>query len=173
MNISLRTRSAAAAITGGLMILGGVAVAPALAYPVGNSLAIACDATSYAPGDTATCTLSNISPAGPNDIELGDLVAQGDSVTFALASLAAQGATYSEQLVLPGTSGTYEVIGTSAGEKVKTTVQVVATGGTAATGAATTPKTGANIGIGLTAGVVALGIGGTLFAVSRRKRERA
>lgn len=168
MTNMLHFRPAAAAITGGLLILGGAAVAPALAYPAGASLSIACDAISYAPGATATCTLSNTDPAGPDDIALGGQIASGDDVRFALASLAAQDAsTYTEQLVLPTTIGTYEVIGTSAGETARTTVQVVADG-TATTGAATTPRTGANIALGLAVGLGALGIGGGIYAVSRR-----
>ncbi len=127
----LRSRFAATALVGGVLAIGGLAVVPALAYPPGTALAIACDAFTYSPGATATCTLTNINPAGPNDIVLGEQIgAAGEGVSIARASFLAQEAapTYVEQLILPMTLGTYEVIGTSAGEVATTTVRVVASG---------------------------------------------
>lgn len=171
---------AAATLTGGLIILGGVAAAPALAYPAGSNPIIACDASTYAPGATAECTLSNLDPAGPNDIMLGGS-AMGEAVTAALAPQEAS--TYTELVSLPTMPGTYEVVGTTGAKTVSTTVEVVAgsTGDqTASTtvdvvagstgGAATTPQTGASVGIGLAAGLIALGLGGGLVVASRRSR---
>lgn len=241
-----------------MFVLGSLALGPALAYPPGDALAISCDATTYAPSATAVCTLTNIVPGGPHNIELGGrLGAQGDGVTIVLASLSAQDAdanTYVQDVPLPAETGTYEVIGTSGGETATTTVQVVAAGavepfsvvvqpdgsvlvqnatpgcsvtvyvndvavgsgvadengsvtiaakapagatvraeqtasdncaalesdpvvvgsGTGGSGSttdkATTPKTGANVTLGVVAGLGALGLGGGLYVASRRKK---
>lgn len=166
------TRTAASALAGGLLLLGGAAAAPAFAYPPGTSLTISCTPTTVQVGGSVVCTLSNINPAGPNSIKFGGLVAQ-DAVSFSLAALDTQQAgTYSQTLTAPSTPGKYEVIGTSADETATTTVTVVPVGGGggSAGGGSTTPNTGANVALGLAAGLGALAIGGGLYGASRRKR---
>lgn len=170
------TRTAAAAFAGGLLVLGGAAVSPALAYPPGTALTIACTPGSVAPGGAVTCVLTNINPAGPNSIVFGDLVASG-GVSFSLASVAAQESTsYSQTLTAPATPGKYEVMGKSADETVTTTVTVTHPGAKPGAGAGkpgtgtTTPATGANTMIGLAAGLGALAVGGGLYGASRRKK---
>jgi LPXTG-motif cell wall-anchored protein len=166
---TLRSLGKPAAIAG-VVALSGLAAAPALAYPPGVALTISCDATTVAAGASFTCTLTNTNPAGPDDIALGGLVAGGDGVSFALASVAAQDSgTYSETLTAPTTPGTYEVIGTSADETATTEIHVTGTT-TGGGGQPTTPDTGANVTLGLVAGLGALGLGGGLYAASRRKK---
>jgi LPXTG-motif cell wall-anchored protein len=166
---TLRSLSKPAALVGAIA-LSGLAAAPALAYPPGTALTISCNATTVAPGASFICTLTNTNPAGPDDITLGGLIGAGDGVTFALASVSGQAAgTYTETLTAPSTLGTYEVIGTSADETATTQITVVASG-TGDGGTPTTPQTGANVTLGLVAGLGALGLGGGLYAASRRKK---
>ena len=174
---TLRSFSKPAALVGALA-LSGLAAAPALAYPPGVAdLTLTCDATTVAPGASFTCTLTNTVPGGPNDIFIEGAGAAG--VSFALASVAAQdGGTYTETLTAPTTPGTYKVVGVSGdqttelGEDASFTLTVAATsdGDDGGTGAPTTPKTGANVTLGLAAGLGALGLGGGLYAASRRKK---
>lgn len=244
-----RFASVVAAIFGGVLILGGIAAAPALAYPPGEALTISCDKSTYAVGETATCTMTNINPAGPNSIVPP---AGSTNVTTGTTS----GNSFTVSFTVPPTSGSYKVTGTSAGESASTNIQVgggqptpfslvvnnngtvtvkggtpgctvtvsvngqaagsgtvgsdgtvtisvnVPTGATVTAsqtasdtcaavttppvvaggggggggttggggGATETPQTGANVAFGLLAGLGALGIGGGLYAASRRKR---
>ena len=173
---NLSSSSVAVAISGGVLILGGIAAAPALAYPPGVDLTVGCNAPSFAPGATATCTLTNIDPAGPNDITIGDLVAAGNGATIARASVLAQDSnTFTKTLTVPTTPGKYLLTGTSGSETVTAELTVAAGGGGGGGGdegggSGTTPKTGANVTLGLVAGLGALGLGGGLFAASRRKK---
>ena len=166
--VYLRSLARPAAVAG-VIALSGLAAAPALAYPPGANLTIACTPTVLAPSATFTCTLENTNPAGPTDIVIGGLVSSGEGVSLALASMAAQdGGTYTETFTAPTTLGTYEMIGTSADETATTTIQVVAgdTGG----GQPSIPDTGGNVTLGLVAGLGALGLGGGLYAARRRKK---
>ncbi len=175
MNI-LRSSALTAATAGGILALSGLAAAPAFAYPPGTALTLTCDATAVAPGASFTCTLTNIDPAGPNDIFIQG--ASGDGVSFDLASLAAQDSpTYSETLTAPTTPGKYTIAGRSGSttiESATTEITVAVSGDEGGDegggGQPTTPDTGANVTLGLVAGLGALGLGGGLYAASRRKK---
>lgn len=186
---SLRVKSrTGAAVAGTVLLFGGLAAAPALGYPVGVQPTLSCPAT-VAAGSTVTCTAENAEEGATLTLSF-QLVAAGanDATTISRAAFILPAASVSASATAPTTPGNYSVVGNLDGTVLETTTETTITvtaattggggGGTGTDGGTSAggdedelTKTGAsNTALGFAAAIGAIGLGGGLYAASRRKR---